>query len=90
MAPTPAQPPSLVAQGFQLTVGSVLAMMIFLALGMLLFIPGFLIVRREQAKPKDQQSTGVKVVGYMLMILGAVVALGLGFGAILSTLMEEL
>jgi hypothetical protein len=82
--------PSLFAIGFGLTLGSIAATIIFIAIGLLLFIPGFLIVKKEQKKPGDQQSMGLKVMGYILMILGCIVALGLGFGMLLGLLAEEI
>jgi formate hydrogenlyase subunit 3/multisubunit Na+/H+ antiporter MnhD subunit len=79
-----------VSIGFGLTVGSIAATLIFIAIGMLLFIPGFLIVKNEQKKPAGQQSAGLKALGYILMIIGCLVALGLGFGMLLGMLGDEL
>lgn len=70
---------SYVKAGFGITFGSVLAIMIFLAVAIGIFIVGFIMVKKETKKPKEQQNTTRKVVGFVLMGLAMVV--GLGFGA---------
>ena len=70
---------SYLKAGFGITFGSVLAIMIFLAVAVGIFIVGFIMVKKESKKPKEQQNTTRKVVGFVLMGLAMVV--GLGFGA---------
>lgn len=65
--------------GFALGIGSMLTGVIFLLFGIAFFIPGFIIVLKQRKLPKEKQSTGLLVTGFILMGLG--VAIGLGFGA---------
>jgi hypothetical protein len=55
------------------------SMVVFLFLGGLLFIGGYVMVKKDKSKPKNEQNALMRGVGYFLMILG--MALGLGFGA---------
>jgi hypothetical protein len=75
--------------GFGLTLGSLFALMIFLAIGLLFFIPGFILVKREHKKPKEEQSGTAKVIGYILMVIGMIIGLGFGAGAFLDMLSQE-
>lgn len=65
--------------GFGLGLGSILALMLVMALAVGIFIAGFILVKKESKKPKDQQNTTRKVVGFVLM--GLAMVIGLGFGA---------
>lgn len=80
---------SLVKAGFALTLGSVLLFFILTALALALFIPGFLMVTRENRKPKEQQDESRKVIGYILMALGIILGLGLGAGTFFSLIAGE-
>lgn len=70
---------SLVKTGFGLGIGSLLAGIIFVAIGMGFFFTGFVIYKREAKKKPADQRAGTKVFGIVLMALGTL--LGLGFGA---------
>lgn len=50
-----------------------------LLLGMAVGIPGFILVTRENKKPKSRRNQALLILGFILMALG--VALGLGFNA---------
>ena len=65
--------------GFGTMLGSLLALLIFLAIGMGLFFGGYVLYKREAKKPKDEQNNAAKIGGIVLMALGCLV--GLGFGA---------
>lgn len=65
--------------GFGVTLGSIAAMLIFLMIGMGLFIGGYVLYKREAKKPKEKQNNGAKIGGIVLMALGCLV--GIGFGA---------
>lgn len=73
-------------QGFGLGLGISASLILFTLLGLLLFIPGFVLLNREQAKDKTEQNKNMKALAYVLMILGTI--LGMGFGG--STLLTEL
>jgi hypothetical protein len=60
-----------------------------LLLGMLFLIPGFLIVTRENRKPRSSRNTGLLVVGFLLMILGVVLGLGMGADELFKDLKNE-
>lgn len=77
--------------GFGLTLGSVLAMMIFVAIGAAFFIPGFFLVNRENAKKKpEDRNGGLKALGYVLMLVGMIVGLGFGSGAFFGTVAYDI
>ena len=76
--------------GFGFGIGSLLATMIFVAFGMGLFIGGYIIVKKEQKKPKDERQIPLLVTGYIMMFSGSVIGLGLGFGTALTTLGGDL
>lgn len=69
----------LVADAFKLGLGSALAYMLLIAIAAALFIPGFILVWRENKKPKDKRRQALKITGYVLMAIGMIA--GLGFGA---------
>lgn len=76
--------------GFGLTLGSFLASIIFMFLAVILFVPGFIMVTKQQKKPKDQRNTTVWITGYVLMGLGMILGLGFGAGAFFGTLGNDL
>lgn len=75
--------------GFFGGLGSGLALMIFTFIGMVFFIPGLIIVLKQNKKPKDQRSTGMLVLGFILMGLGMIVGMGLGFGVFAFALADN-
>ena len=72
---------NLVKTGFGISVGMFLAQMIFLLIGMVFFIPGYLMF----AKADKEKSSGSKVGGILLMGLGVVVMGGAGFGILMDS-----
>lgn len=75
---------SLIKFGFGIGIGSILAMLIFLALGVGLFVWGWAIYKKETKKAAKDQNRGRKILGIVLMVLGCILGLGLGFPAILE------
>jgi len=73
--------------GFGLGLGFLGVQILAMLLAMCFFVPGFIIVNREQAKEKrkEESSTGMKILGYILMAIGAII--GVGF---LGTFLGEL
>jgi hypothetical protein len=61
-----------------------------LLIGMALGIPGFILVARENKKPKSSRNTGLLVIGFILMILGAAIGLGFNTGGIINSIKNEL
>lgn len=75
--------------GFGTGLGFFASFMVYMFIGALFFIPGFILVNREQAKPKEQQNQTMKVIGYILMFIGMIVGLGFGVGTFFSELGGE-
>ena len=76
--------------GFGLGLGSALSYMILLFFALLLFIPGFLIVLKQNKLPKEKRSTGWQVFGFILMGLGMLLGLGFGAGAFFGMLGDSM
>jgi hypothetical protein len=73
---------SLIKSGFGLTVGFMLARMIFILIGMAFFIPGFIMFKKASSDEKDSSS---RIGGIVLMVIGVVIMGGLGFGELLDS-----
>jgi hypothetical protein len=71
---------SLIRSGFGFSVGLFLAQMIFVLIGMLLFVPGYILYTRASEK-----KSGSKVGGLVLMGLGVAIMGGIGFGILLDS-----
>jgi hypothetical protein len=65
--------------GFGLGIGSLFITIILILVAAAIFIPGFIIVKKENKKEKDDKSKGMLILGYILMGLGMII--GIGFGA---------
>jgi hypothetical protein len=76
--------------GFGLGIGSIIALILFMLVAIGFFIGGFIIVHRELKKPKEQRSTSMLTIGFILMGLGMVVGLGFGAPMFFSSLGEAL
>jgi hypothetical protein len=74
---------SLVKTGFGLSIGVFLGQMIFLAIGMVFFIPGFILFTR--ASSDKEEGKGSHVGGLVLMGIGVIIMGGLGFGVFLDS-----
>ena len=77
---------SLARTGFGLGVGLMGAQVLFMLIGALIFIPGFLLL--DSAKKEQPPSTTKRVTGLVLMGLGVVIMGGVGFGFLLENLTE--
>ncbi len=66
--------------------GSLIFYMFF---AVVFFVSGFVLLKREQKKPKEQQSDGMKAVAYVLMGLGMIFGVGFGGGIFFSELGGE-
>ena len=76
--------------GFGLSMGSFAAFMLLTLIAMIFFIPGFIIVVKQNKKPKGERDTTWLVVGFVLMGLGMVIGLGFGAGAFFGELSSDL
>jgi NADH:ubiquinone oxidoreductase subunit 5 (subunit L)/multisubunit Na+/H+ antiporter MnhA subunit len=63
--------------GFGIGLGVMLVQIIFTAIALIFFITGFVLLKREQAKEKkgEKARTGMKVLAYILMVIGAIFAI---------------
>lgn len=75
--------------GFGIGVGSNLASMIYIFIGMLFFFPGLYLLSKERKKTKEEQNKTNMIIAYVLMALGALFGLGLGFNFIASGFIED-
>jgi hypothetical protein len=73
---------SLIKTGFGISVGFLLARMIFVLIGMAFFIPGYLMFKKSSSDEKDSSS---RIGGMVLMGIGVVIMGGIGFGALLDS-----
>ena len=73
---------SLVKTGFGISVGVLLANMIFVFIGMAFFIPGYILFSRASSEKKE---SGSQITGIVLMAIGVVIMGGLGFGLLLDS-----
>jgi hypothetical protein len=74
---------SLVKTGFGISVGMFLAQMIFVLLGLIFFIPGFILFKKSSSDKEN--GSGSQIGGLVLMGLGVVIMGGLGFGTLLDS-----
>ena len=79
-----------IKMGFGLGLGSAVVFMILTFVAMLFFIPGFIMVYKQNKLPKEQRKTGLLIVGFILMGIGMIIGLGFGAGAFFGQLGEEL
>lgn len=79
-----------VKAGFGLGLGTIGAFIIAMIIAAALFIPGFIIVIRQNKLPKEERSTGMLVTGYILMALGMIIGLGFGASIFFGSLAENL
>ena len=79
----------LVYVGFFAGLGSLAAFMILTFVAMLFFIPGFILLKKEESKPKEEQKQSNKVIAYVLMGIGMIVGVGFGAGTFFGELGNE-
>ena len=72
---------NLVKTGFGLSVGIFFAQMIFIFIGLVFFIPGYMLFK----KADKEKSGGSKIGGVVLMAIGVVVMGGAGFGFLMDS-----
>jgi hypothetical protein len=75
---------SLIKAGFGLGIGLTLAQILFIFIGAAIFIPGFIMATK--AKKNNQKGTTEQITGVVLMLVGALIMGGIGFGFALDSL----
>ena len=69
---------SLIKTGFGISVGMFLAQMIFMVIGIVFFISGYMLYKNV-SNDNEKKSNGFQIGGIILMGLGVVVMGGIGF-----------
>jgi len=89
----------MIKTGFAISIGSWFMSIIAIGIAMALFIPGFLMVRKENKKEKIKQEEDgegdgpnktKKIIGYILMGLGMIFGFGFGSTIFFSLLANEI
>lgn len=75
---------TLAKTGFGLGIGILGAQILFLLIGALFFIPGFLMYK--DAEKKRDSDSGSRITSIVLMAIGVLIMGGLGFGLLLDNL----
>lgn len=75
---------SLIKAGFGLGIGLTLAQLLFIFIGAAIFIPGFIMV--TNANKNNQKGSSEQITGIVLMLVGALVMGGIGFGLVVDNL----
>uniref|UniRef100_A0A6C0BIU3 Uncharacterized protein n=1 Tax=viral metagenome TaxID=1070528 RepID=A0A6C0BIU3_9ZZZZ len=75
---------TMIKQGFGLGIGFLSAHMIFIFVGILFFIPGYLLFVSQENKTDPTVSK--QISGLILMLLGVVLAGGIGFGFLIDAI----
>jgi hypothetical protein len=79
-----------IREGFGYGIGFNFAQILFTAVGLGIFIVGFILWKREQKKPKETRSRGMTITGIVLMGLGCVVGFTFGGMILLGAIGEEM
>ena len=73
---------SLIKTGFGISIGFFLSHMIFIAIGLVFFIPGYIMyMKATKDKKKSSQITGLVLMGLGMIIMG-----GTGFGFLMDSI----
>jgi hypothetical protein len=74
---------------FGFSLGMFGGLIFYMFLAVVFFVSGFVLLKKEQKKSKEQQSDGMKAVAYILMAFGMIFGLGFGGGIFFSELGGE-
>jgi uncharacterized membrane protein len=75
---------SLIKTGFGISIGVFFAQMIFIFIGIIFFIPGYLILSKSSSD--ENKSNQSKVGGIILMVIGVIIMGGAGFGLLMDSI----
>lgn len=75
---------NLIKTGFGISIGLFFAQMIFILVGMVFFIPGYLMFKKSSSD--KEKSSGSQMGGILLMVIGVVIMGGAGFGILLDSI----
>lgn len=74
---------------FGIGLGMLGSFVVYMFIAIIFFVSGFVLLKKEKAKPKEKQSDVMKGVAYALMALGMIFGLGFGGGIFFSELGGE-
>jgi hypothetical protein len=74
---------------FGFSLGMFGGLIFYMFLAVIFFVSGFVLLKREQKKSKEEQSDGMKAAAYVLMAFGMIFGLGFGGGIFFSELGGE-
>jgi hypothetical protein len=80
---------SIFIESFAATGGGLAAVASALLIGLAFGIPGFILVTRENQKPKAKRNLTLLILGFILMALGVVFGLGLNAGGLFEGIAEQ-
>lgn len=69
--------------------GIMASFVLYLLVAVIFFVSGFVLLKKEKAKTKEQQSDVTKGIAFVLMGIGMIVGLGFGGGIFFSELGAE-
>jgi glycerol uptake facilitator-like aquaporin len=75
--------------GFGTGGGVISAFMAAMFVALLFFIPGFILITRENKKSKESRDTTMLVVGFVLMFIGVILSAGAFGGTALNSLANQ-
>ena len=75
--------------GFGTGGGVISAFMAAMLIALLFFIPGFVLITRENKKSKESRDTTMLVVGFVLMFIGVILSAGAFGGTALNSLANQ-
>jgi hypothetical protein len=75
---------------FASTAGGLTAISGALLLGLLFGVPGFILVTRENSKPKYRRNQALLILGFILMAIGVFLGLGLNAGGLFEGIANSL
>ncbi len=78
-----------IAEGFGYGIGGMGAVIVFVCVSLLFFVPGVLMLASQRKLPKNERSTGVMVLAYILLFLGMITGGGMGGSFVFGNLMSN-
>ena len=81
---------SIFKESFAGTAGGLAAVSGALLLGLLFGVPGFILVTRENSKPKYRRNQALLILGFILMAIGVMLGLGLNAGGLFEGIANSL
>ena len=73
---------SLIKTGFGISIGFMLAHILFLLVGVAFFVPGYILYMKNKKSPDSTN----KIFSIILMAIGVIIMSGLGFGLLLNNI----